>query len=99
MGDYKLSNKAEIDLAEMYEFGIYKFGLSQAQQYFYGMHEAFNLLAENINLGRDASEFIADLKRFSFKAHTIFYLQTTSGIFILRVLSQRVDYDSKLEIS
>lgn len=99
MGIYKLSNKAEIDLAEMYEFGIYKFGLSQAQQYFYGMHEAFNLLAENINLGRDASEFIADLKRFSFKAHTIFYLQNTSGIFILRVLSQRVDYDSKLEIS
>ena len=99
MGVYKLSNKTEIDLAEMYEFGIYKLGLPQAQQYFYGMHEAFNLLAENINLGRDASEFIADLKRFSFKAHTIFYLQTTSGIFILRVLSQRMDYDSKLEIS
>ena len=96
MGVYKLSGKAEIDLAAMYEFGIYKFGLSRAQQYFFDMHEALEVLAENKNLGRDASEFIAALKRFSYKAHTIFYLQTASGIFILRVLSQRMDYEHNL---
>jgi plasmid stabilization system protein ParE len=49
MGVYKLSSKTEIDLAAMYEFGIYKFGLTQAQNYFYGMHEAFEVLAENQN--------------------------------------------------
>lgn len=97
MGVYKLSRKAEIDLAAMYEFGIYKFGLTQAQQYFYAMHDAFDVLAENMDSGRDASEFIPDLKRFSCKAHTIFYLQTTIGIYIIRVLSQRMDYDSNLE--
>jgi toxin ParE1/3/4 len=96
MGVYKLSSKAEIDLAEMYEFGIYKFGITQAQKYFYDMHEAFEILAENANLGRDASEFIENLKRFSYKAHTIFYLQIASGIFILRVLNQRMDYDWNL---
>src|SRR5680860_30991 len=97
MSVYKLSRKAEIDLAAMYEFGIYKFGLSQAQKYFIGMHEAFEVLAKNIDLGRDASEFIADLKRFSYKAHTIFYLQTASGIFIIRVLSHRMDYERNLK--
>ena len=61
------------------------------------MHDAFEVLAENMDLGRDASEFIPDLKRFSYKAHTIFYLQTTIGIYIIRVLSQRMDYDSNLE--
>ncbi|SDE30810.1 toxin ParE1/3/4 [Pricia antarctica] len=99
MGVYKLSSKAEIDLVSMYEFGIYKFGLTQAQKYFYAMHEAFEVLAENLNLGRDASEFIADLKRFSYKAHTIFYLQTVNGIFVIRVLSQRMDYTSNLQES
>jgi toxin ParE1/3/4 len=99
MGVYKLSNKAEIDLAAMYEFGIYKFGITQAQKYFYAMHEAFEVLSENIDLGRDASEFIEDLNRFSYKAHTIFYMQTASGIFILRVLSQRMDYERNLENS
>lgn len=99
MGIYKLSSKAEIDLAELYEFGIYKFGLPQAQKYFYGMHETFEVLAENIDLGRDASEFITDLKRFAYKVHTVFYLQTASGIFIIRILSQRMDYNRNLQIS
>jgi len=98
MGVYKLSRKAEIDLAEMYEFGIYKFGLSQAQKYFLEMHDVFQVPNENADLGRDASEYIKDLKRFAFKAHTLFYLQTTSGIFILRVLSQRMDYERNLQI-
>ena len=96
MGVYKLSNKAEIDLAGMYEFGIYKFGLHQSQEYFFGMHETFGLLAKNMNLGRDASEFIEDLKTFAYKAHTIFYLITENGIFILRVLDQRMDYEYNL---
>ena len=98
MGVYKLSTKAEIDLAKMYEFGIRKFGLLQAQKYFLEMHDVFQVLDENADLGRDASEYIEDLKRFSFKAHTLFYLQTTSGIFILRVLSQRMDYEQNLSI-
>ncbi len=59
MGVYKLSNKAEIDLASMYEFGISKFGLHQSQKYFLGMHE-------------------------------------TNEIFIIRVLDQRMDYQSNL---
>ena len=97
MGVYKLSRTAEIDLTEMYEFGIHEFGLSQAQEYFLAMHEAFKVLAKNKDLGRDASEFIVDLKRFSFKAHTIFYLQTLSGIFVIRVLSQRMNYKQNLK--
>jgi toxin ParE1/3/4 len=98
MGVYKLSRKAEIDLAEMYEFGMRKFGLLQAQKYFLEMHDVFQVLDENSDLGRDASEYIEDLKRFAFKAHTLFYFKTTSGIFILRVLSQRIDYEQNLNI-
>ena len=72
MGSYKLSSKAEIDLTEMYAFGISKFGLLQSQQYFFEMHKTFDLLSKNRNLGRDASEFIENLKRFTYKSHTIF---------------------------
>lgn len=96
MGDYKLSANAETDLDEMYEYGIVKFGLLKAQNYFFEMETLLKLLSQNAELGRDASEFIPQLKRFSFKAHTIFYFVTDYGIFILSVLGQRVDYDSKL---
>ena len=34
MGIYKLSRKSEIDLAEMYEYGISEFGFLQARTYF-----------------------------------------------------------------
>lgn len=96
MAVYRPSIYAEIDLTEMYEYGITEFGLIKAQSYFNEMHNVFKLLAENTELGRDASEFIPMLRRFSFKAHTIFYLATNYGIFIIRVLSQRMDYESNL---
>lgn len=96
MGAYKLSRKAEFDLIVMYEFGISKFGLTQAQKYFFEMHETFEVLSKNVNIDRDASEFIEELKRFSYKSHTIFYFTTLNGIFIIRVLSQRMDYEYNL---
>lgn len=96
MAVYKPSILAEQDLTKMFEYGISKFGLSQARDYFNQMHNVFQLLAQNKELGRDASEFIPLLKRFSYKAHTIFYLSTEYGIFIIRVLSQKMNYKNYL---
>ncbi|CAN0605946.1 unnamed protein product, partial [Ectocarpus sp. 12 AP-2014] len=39
-----------------------------------------------------------NLKRFTYEAHTIFYLYIANGLFIVRVLSQRMDYESNLNI-
>ena len=96
MGVYKLSRKAEIDLAKMYEYGIETFGLKQAKAYLSGMHTLFQVLANNTNLGRDASEFILSLKRFSYKSHTIFCLVTDIDILIVRVLNQSMDHEKNL---
>ncbi len=97
MGVYKVSRKAEVDLAKMYEYGIETFGLKQAKDYLLGMHILFQILADNTNLGRDASKFILSLKRFSYKSHTIFYLPTTDiDILIVRVLNQSMDYENNL---
>jgi len=96
MGAYKISGKAEIDLTKMYEYGIEMFGLKQAQTYLLGMHDIFQVLSNNINLGRDASEFVLSLKRFSYKSHTIFYLATDLDLLIVRVLNQSMDYENNL---
>ena len=98
MADYKLSSKAEFDLTVMYEFGISKFGLFQAQNYFFEMHHTFDVLSKNNELGRDASEYINELKRFSFKSHTIFYLIISNSILVIRVLSQQMDYEFNLSL-
>ena len=93
MGAYKVSGKAESDLTIMYEYGIERFGLKQTQAYLFGIHDIFQVLSENINLGRDASDFVVSLKRFSYKSHTIFYLATDIDILIVRVLNQSMDYE------
>jgi toxin ParE1/3/4 len=98
MGVYRLSEKAEEDLAAMYEYGILKFGLAEAQWYFFAIHETFQLLSARTDLGLDASEFIQDLRKFTFKVHTIFYFAAVSGIFIVRVLSQHMDYMRNLNL-
>lgn len=96
MGVYKVSVKAEIDLAKMYEYGIETFGLKQAKSYLLGIHDILQILADNVHLGRDASEFILSLKRFSYKSHTIFYLATDIDILVVRVLNQSMDYETNL---
>ena len=97
MGAYKLSNECEIDISKIYEYGIENFGLNQAQEYLMGLHDLFQTLAENSNIGIDASEFYPSLKRFVYKSHMIFYLQTGSGIFVVRALGQSMDYELHLE--
>jgi len=72
MAVYKLSKAAKNDLADIYEFGIEKFGFSQAQLYLTQLHQHFLTLAENPGIGRDASEFAEGLRSFVFESHTIF---------------------------
>ncbi|MEQ9168030.1 MAG: type II toxin-antitoxin system RelE/ParE family toxin [Fulvivirga sp.] len=93
MGVYKLSNESKIDVSKIYEFGIEKFGLNQAQEYLTGLHDLFQTLANNSNIGRDASELHPLLKRFTYKSHIVFYLQSKYGIFVVRTLHQSMDYE------
>ncbi len=57
MGVYKLSKEANNDIAGIYEFGIESFGIVPAKEYLIGMHDLFQTLANNPNIGRDVSEF------------------------------------------
>lgn len=96
MGAYKLSTECEIDISDIYEYGIEKFGLKLAQEYLIGLHDIFKTLAGNSNIGRDASEFYPSLRRFVYKSHMIFYLKSKSGVFTVRTLSQSMDYELHL---
>tara|TARA_R100000789_G_C2941163_1_gene132120 strand:+ start:240 stop:524 length:285 start_codon:yes stop_codon:yes gene_type:complete len=46
MSNYKLSNVAQEDLIRIHQFGIKRFGLSQADKYFERFFEYFDLIAE-----------------------------------------------------
>jgi toxin ParE1/3/4 len=96
MGIYKLSKASETDLEEIFEYGIFRFGLDQAKTYVIEMEQHFKVLAENVNLGRDASLLAVGLKRFNCAAHVIFYLPITNGILVVRILHQSRDFERHL---
>ncbi len=92
MDNYKLSEKAATDLAELYEYGILTFGLSQAESYFLGLHERFQILTENTKIGRPAIELAPHLRRFEYQSHVIFYQPEEAGVLIARVLREEMDF-------
>jgi len=96
MAGYKLSRAAKNDIAAIYEFGIQTFGYNQAQLYLMQLHKHFLTIMKSPNIGRDASEFSDGLKRFVFESHTIFYQPMDTGVFIVRVLGQQMDYQKHL---
>lgn len=96
MGVYSTSRAAESDLANIYEFGILKFGVEQARKYLLKLHTTLQTLAKTPDIGRNASEFSLGLKRFAYESHIIFYQTTDEEIFIIRVLNQSMDFERHL---
>lgn len=99
MADYKLSKTCELDLAEIYEYGIERFGLRLAQLYIIGLHDLFNKLAINPGMGQKAEELAFGLRSFSYKAHIVFYKNIGDNILVVRTLSQKMDYENSIEFN
>lgn len=91
MAAYSLSEKAVSDLDSIYEYTILNFGLEQAQAYLVGLHERFQILADNPGIGRSAAQLAPELRRHEYQSHISFYIPKKQGALIVRVLHMRSD--------
>lgn len=89
---YSLSSRAESDLREIADFTINTFGIDQARRYGGGLEECFQSLADNPLSGGSAREIVPRLRRIRHESHVVFYLPDEAGVFIVRVLHQRMDF-------
>ncbi|WP_108868653.1 type II toxin-antitoxin system RelE/ParE family toxin [Aquimarina aquimarini] len=46
MAKYRLSNEAKNDLIRIHHYGVKKFGMTQADKYFYSFFEYFDIIAQ-----------------------------------------------------
>jgi toxin ParE1/3/4 len=46
MAEYRLSNEAKQDLIRIHQFGVKKFGITQADKYFYSFFDYFEIIAQ-----------------------------------------------------
>ena len=85
MALYKLSPAAEQDLIEIYLRGLSEWGANKSDQYQEQLISAFNLLAQNPEMGRIV-KIRPNLHRHEFLPYIIFYSKENYGVRIARVL-------------
>ena len=91
MAVYRLSKKAAADLDGIHEYSVVNFGTAQARNYLNRLHERFEFLARQPMLGRRASRFAPELRRYEYRSHVAFYVPDDSGVMIVRMLHKSMD--------
>jgi toxin ParE1/3/4 len=92
MYKYDLSEKAKEDLFQIYEFGIAKFGESQADKYFDMMHECFTKIAMYPFLFSAISNVKANYRKCICGVDAIYYKVNKDAIEINAIIG-RQDFD------
>lgn len=94
--DYRLSARADRDLAEVYLYTFEKFGESQADRYLLKLHDCMLRLAQEPGTGRLVREVPGDYRRFDCGSHGVFYQEAPYGILVVRVLHLAMDFPRHL---
>ena len=94
---YTYSKSAAFDVSKIYIDTTKKWGRAQADRYDQGLLETVLLLSEQPNIGRKCESIKKDYQRHKYGRHIIFYRKRKTGIFIIRVLHERMDYKNHLK--
>jgi toxin ParE1/3/4 len=71
-------------------------GEKQTLEYIEELKTCFEKIATTPDIGRDVSEFSPNLKRYNYKAHSIFYVLTSTAVMIVRILGKKQDFQHHL---
>lgn len=83
MARYRLSGVADEKIESIYEYSVRHFGEAQADRYFLGLHDLFELLAGNPLMGQEEPELGDGIRRFLYEAHIVFYRPASDGVLVL----------------
>jgi len=83
---YILSEEAEKDIEEIFDFGEYKFGFSQAIKYLSDIQDQIEAITTNPGIGKKRNEIKMWLYSIPYVSHVIFYRIMDDHIRIVRIL-------------
>ena len=84
------SRRTETDLLDIGAYTLETWGARQTVRYLNELEACCQQLADVPSLGRECDEIRAGLRRFEHGRHVVFYRQETGGIFVTRILHQRM---------
>jgi toxin ParE1/3/4 len=88
--EIRVSVEAQNDLDEIATYSVRTWGWRQADVYLERIDECLELIAANPLIGRACDTIRSGLRRFEIGRHALFYTTEANGIFIVRVLHQRM---------
>ncbi len=83
---YQLSNEADLDIEEIFDYTEAEFGTNQAIFYVSRLEEVFEMLIVNPALGKARDEILPGLRSLPKPSHVVFYRVLPDCIRIVRVL-------------
>jgi len=87
---YRLSELAESDLADILDFTTDMWGERQADRYLDRMVRCFERIAKMPSLGRSCDDVMVGIRRIEVERHVVFYRPHDKGVFIARILHDRM---------
>lgn len=88
MPGYRFSKLARLDLIEIAEYTVDRWGLNQAERYLNGLDETFRRLVESPRMGRLCDQIRPGYRRVEHGKHVVIYRADADGVFICRILHQ-----------
>jgi toxin ParE1/3/4 len=89
--EIRLTPGARRDLARIFDWSADRFGLAQADRYAFELNQAFQFIAENPGLARDASSIRTGLLRHISGSHVIYMRVSKEFLTVVRILHGSMD--------
>lgn len=89
MADYRLSNDAKNDLIRIHQYGVKKFGVTQADKYFGQFFDCFETIAQNPYSFESAGFIRKDYRRCPCGSDSIFYRIIDDMVEIMAVVGRQ----------
>ncbi|MFZ0394626.1 MAG: type II toxin-antitoxin system RelE/ParE family toxin [Terracidiphilus sp.] len=90
MHEVRVSTEAGQDIDEITGHTLEKWGWRQTARYLDRLEATLEILARNPSIGRLCQGVHPGLRRFEVAQHVVFYTVEEHGIFIVRVLHERM---------
>ena len=97
MSEYKLTNKAVVDLSKIWEYTFEVWSEKQADKYYDGLISNCEEIAENPDLGKNYEGVSKQLLGIKSNRHMIFYRTLDENyVEITRILHERMDLKKRI---
>lgn len=92
-GRFVLTPRAQADIDEIWDYTADRWGLDQAETYTRQLSKDIQTVADSPSLGRECNEVRPGYRQYPSGSHVLFYRVTGSGIDVVRILHERMDYE------